>query len=434
MSETTRSDLKKQHTASQEIQARLGASRVRQGEIAKRCADLSWVKEKLPAYRRLRMTLEQNDAALASRREAINDYEAALEESRQALTVRQVRLQEIEKAITDRLNRGQDLAALLTRLDRAKARQRDIERLAAQEQECHLQAEDLARQLSMARDELSMAHSRVAELQATYDTEAANHDVLSSLLARLAEMVHSAECPLCGTAFATVKEAEDTIRGHLSFVPDQLTGLARRLSETKKDAEATQTCADGLATKTHVLERQALRVRSEMAEATKVVQEFLADCRALTLPVSEGDVASWGNLLVQACKDCEVTSLRSEATSFAEEIKSYSVRVAEQQGVVDAYQKELVRHGKQRDRLAAETQEFEADLARRGIDPKSLPENGQQDAELDQTQSELVALQQLIAKDDAEPDGQRVVDCEPVRHLETGRRRDRQYGGSATAV
>lgn len=402
VSEKTRPNLQKQETARQERLARLQANRTKQSEAAKRYADLTWLKEKVPAYRLLRETLKRSEDSLASQREELQKSDAVLEEQQESLTVKQIRLQEIEKAILLKMNRGQALAALLTRLDHAQAKRQDAERFADRERELDSRISELTRQANTAREEVNSARSRMAELQRAYDSEAARHDVLSSFLAKLAEMVHSAECPLCGRGFATAQEAKDSIREHLSAIPVQLKDLARRVDEVKKDIETKQAHADSVAAGIRALEAETEKVRSGKAEATKGVRAFLADCGALAITVSEDDASSWGNALGQASNECDVGSLRSEAASLRDAIKSLTSRVAEQRNVTGAIRQRLLHEEKQRDRLMTEAQGLEADLVRRGIDPGSIPVRDRLHAELSKEEEEARESAELVGQGEVE--------------------------------
>ncbi len=404
ISENTNSEIQEQEAAIQEIQTRLDVSRTEQTKAAKRCADATWLRDKLPAYRVLQQSIKRSENVRAEQREAFQEAEAVHEGLQKALAAKQVRLEEIKAKVAVQVDREQAIAGILTRLENAKDCQQSAERLATLEKKSHLLLEDLTRQASTVRDELNTAQSRLAELQRAYDSEAARHDLLSSFQARLAEMVHSSECPLCGTAFATIKKAEDTIREHLSAVPSQLSDLAHQLNVVKTDLETKQARADSLAAKIQILETETQQVCSNRAKATQIVNGFLADCNVLGIPILEHDVSSWGNSLGQALKDNDVSSLRSEATSLGGETQALNTRIEEQRSKNDEARQEIAQQTKLRNRLVAEAQGIEVDLARREIDPGALPTNDDLDIRVHQQQNEARRLDQLVAKEEAELD------------------------------
>ncbi len=402
VSEKIRPDLQKQETACQEIQARLTVNRPKQAEVARRCAELIWLKENLPPYHLLRETLKRSEDSLANQREELHKSEAVVGEREKSVKAKQVRLQEIEKTVAVKLNKGQAIAGLLARLDHTQATWQQIEQLARSKKELDSRIGEVARQVSTSRDEANSARSRMAELQKAYDSEAALHDVLSSFLAKLAEMVKSAECPLCGRGFTTAEAAKDGIREHLSAIPVQLKESARRVDEVKEDIEAKQTNVESLTAGMRTLEAEAERTRSGRAAAMKAVQSFLADCRELAITVSVDDTSSWGNALGQASKDCDVSSLRSEEATLRQALKSLSAGIVEQTNVAGAIRQKLLQKKKERDRLIAEAQGVEADLVRREIDPASVPASDRLDADLSRAQKEARESAELVDNGEAE--------------------------------
>ena len=401
-SEKIRPDLQKQDMTRQEIQARLGGNRTEQAVAAKRCAELTWLNEKISPYGLLRERLKCSEDSLASQREELQRSEAFVAELEKTLNAKQVSLQEIEKTVAGRVNREQAIVALLTRLDHAQTRRQEAERLANRERELDLRTGELTRQASTARDEVNSARSRMAELQRAYNSEAARHDVLNSFLAKLTEMVRSSECPLCGTGFPTPEDAREVIREQLSAVPIQLRKLAHDVDELKKDIEADQAQVDSTVAKLRAFEVERNEVRSRKREATKEVREFLVDCGALDLTISEDDASSWGNTLGQASKECDVGALRSEATVLKEQGELQTSQVAERQEVVGQIREKLLHEQEQRARLMADAQTLEAEFVQRGVNLESMPASDGVEAELSKAQKEARESAELVDNEEAE--------------------------------
>ena len=402
ISEKARVELQKQEKTHQDIQSRFQVLRMKQSEAARSYADLTWLKENLPVYRQGQKTLRRMEDSLTEQQKEIQKSETTLEEQQKLLGVKRARLQEVEQAITTKTSREQTLVALMKQLPNVRARRQEAEQLGNKERQSDSRIGELKRQESSVRDEVNAARARLDDLQRAYKSEAARHDELSSFLAKLGEMVHSAECPLCGRGFATAEEAKDSIQKHLSAVPLQLKDLAHHLDEAKKDAETKQAQVNSLVAGIRTLETEIDQVRSAKAMATKAVQDFLAECAALAIVVSAEDPVSWQSVLEQARKDCKVTPLRSEATKLRDAISELASHLVKQQNVVDGLRRKLGHSEKERTELISTIQGLEAEMVQRCFKPSSLREGDRLAAELSKTQDETRKYSELVAKRETE--------------------------------
>ena len=402
ISEKACADLQKQEKAHQDIQTRLQVLRMKHSKAVRRYADLTWLKENLATYRQSRETLRRTEDFLTSQREQLQRSEAVLEEQQKSLSVKRAHLQQNEQAIATKTKREQALAALMQRLPNVQAGRQEATRSGNKERQLDSRIVELKRQASSVRGEMNAARARFDELQRTYNAEAARHDVLSSFLVKLAELVNSAKCPLCGRIFATVEQAKDIIREHLSAIPTQLKDLAHRLDEAKKEADAKQAQADSIAAETHALGVEIEQVRSAKSDATRVVQDFLAECAALGIAISADDPASWQNLLEQVLRESEVASLHSEAAGFRDAINELASRFVKQQNAVNEFRRKVVQEEEQRTRLITVVQGFETGMVQRGFDSASLPEGDRLVAEVSKAQDEAREYREVVAKKEAE--------------------------------
>ena len=402
VSEKKRAALQGKEKARQEAQTRLQDFRTKQAEAARHHADLTWLKENLPAYRQGRETLRRTEDALTGLREGLQKSQPALEEQHKSLGVKRARLQDIEQAIASKMSRQKALVAITRRLPDIQARWQEVEQLANIEKQRGTQIGELKRKTNSARGEVNVARARLAEMERAYNSEAARHDLLSSFLAKLEEMVHSAECPLCGRGFATEEEAKGRIREHLAAVPAQLRALARGLDEAKKDVETKQAQADSIAAGIRALDAESEELRSKKSLATKTVQDFLGDCAALAVTVSVADPASWTNALEQASNECSVAALHSEAASLRDEIRSLATRVVDQQNAVDALRRKLAQCEAQHTQVATILHGLEAGMAECAAKPGSLPEDEPLAAEVSKAQGEAKKRTEAVAKAEVE--------------------------------
>lgn len=401
-SEKTHADLREREKARQDIQSRLQVLRTMQSEAARRSGDLAWLKKTLPAYRRDREALQRTENSLTGQRETLQRAEAALEGQQKSVNVNQARLPEIEQAITTNKNKEQALAALLRRLPHVQAERREAEQLGNREKQLASRIRELTQHASLARDAVNDTRVRLDELQRAYNSEAPRHDVLGSFLARLAELVHSAECPLCGRGFATAEEAKESIRDHLSAVPLQLRDLAGRLGEAKREAQTKQAQVDSIAADIRAQEAESETVRSGRGVATQAMQGFLSQCAALSVPVSGEDAVSWQNALEEARKKCAVAPLNLEAARLRDAINVAASDVAEKRNVIDGLQRKLVQDERERTRLVIAAQGPEADMVERGFEPGSLPKDDELAAQLSKAQGEARERAASIVEREAE--------------------------------
>lgn len=345
-SEKERNDLQNEEKARQDVQTRLQILKTTQSKAARHYVDLTWLKENLPAYRQGCETLRRTEDSLTSQREEIQRVEAALDEQKKSLSAKRSLLQDIEQKIVARANRDQALSTLLKQLPQVQGRWQDLKELGVKEKRHESRIVELKRQASSARNEVNAAQAYLDELQRAYNSEASRYDVLSSFLAKLAELVQSAECPLCGRGFHSNEEAKNVIREHLSAVPLRLKDLAHQIDDTKKDIETKQAHFNSVTVGIQNLEAELKDVRSIKTVATKAVQEFLAECAGLSIVVYVEDTVSWQRTIEEARKECEVASLDLEAASLRDSITSLSSRVTEQQSVINGLRQKAIQDEK----------------------------------------------------------------------------------------
>lgn len=402
VAEKAHADLQKQDKAHQDIRTSLEVLKTKQSWAAKRYADLTWLKENLPAYRQGQKTLRGIEQSLANQRKELQRLEAALEGQQKFLNAQRAQLQDIEQTIATKTNKAHALVALLKQLPYVQTRRQEAEQLGERERRLDSRISELKREMTSAREEVNVARVHLDELRGAYNAEAARHDVLSSFLARLGELVHSPECPLCGRDFASAEEARDSIREHLSVVPIQLRDLARRLDEAKKAAETKRAQADSIAARIRAIEATLEEVSSTKVGATKAVQGFLAECTALAVTVSVDDTVSWQNTLEEARRKCETALLDSQAISLRKEIKSLDAQVMKQQDVFDGLRRKFGQDEKQRMRLITDLRELEAGMVEHGFKPDSLLESDRLAAELSRVQDEAREYAESVAKREAQ--------------------------------
>ena len=299
-------------------------------------------------------------------------------------------------------SREQTLVTLLRRLPQVEAKQQEVERLTHREKQIESQIPKLKRQVSLAYGEVDEIRAHIDALQRTYDSEAARHDVLSSFLARLAELVNSTECPLCGRRFESTEEAKANIEKHLSAVPFLLRELAGRLDKAKKHANAKGTQAGLLRGRMLTLKAELKQGFSNKDAAAKGVQAFLAECAALAVTVSIDSVITWQKTLEQAVKECEIAPLRSEASSLKDEINTLVSLVVNQQSMVDELRQRLTQNEREHSQLINAVQGLEADALKRGFEPSSLPQEDTLLTELLKAQGEAKECSELVAQRERE--------------------------------
>ena len=401
-SEEAQGGLAKQEKSRQDIQASLQVLKTKQAEVTGRYADLTWLKENQSAFHQSRETLRLIEDSLPRQHEEIQRVETDFEDQQNSLSGERARLQEIEQTLAAKTNREQALITLLKRLPYIQNKQQEAEELSDKERQFDAQMEELKRRASLAREEVNAAQAGVEDLQRGYNSESAHHDVLTSFLAKISELVHSAECPLCGRGFATTEEAKKTIQGHLAAVPLQMKNLARLLDEAKKNAEAKQAQVDSIAAEIRALGNQLEEVRSSRTVALKEVHDFVGQCASVSIIVPVADTVSWQKTLEEAAKECEVATLGSEAASLRNAINSSAPLVAGQQGAIDGLRRKITQDENQRLRLATEITKVEKEMVQRGFEPGSLPQDDQLAAGVTKAQDEARGYGKLVAEKEGE--------------------------------
>lgn len=400
--EKAKSELRKHENSRQTIQTNLQVHRTNRSGATKRYTDLSWLKENLPTHRQNWEILQQTKESLKGLRENIQKSVLTLEKQQKSLSVKRTRLQEIQHIIAAKMKRGQAIATILKRLPNVKAKRQETEQLSRSEKQIVSQIVEQKRQAGSFRDELNATQMRIDGLQRAYNSEAARHDVLSSFLAKLEELVRSAECPLCGRDFTTLDQAKENIREHISVVPIQLRDLERRINEAKKDAEAKQSHVDTINAGIRTLEIKLDEIRLNMALGTKIVEDFFKECTDLSIDISLKDTVSWQDVLEKSSKECDVASLVRESDCFRESIESFASCLVNQQKAVDDLRQKLIHKEKEHTRLFSMIQELNAKMVQLGFDPASLPESDHLIANLSATQDEAKKYVELIAKEEIE--------------------------------
>jgi exonuclease SbcC len=402
VSEKARADLQNQEKVRQDIQNRLLSLRKKQSEATRSYTGLAWLKENVAAYRQSRETLRRVEDSLTGQREELHQSEVALEEQQKSLTIKWARLQEIEQRMAAKTNREQTLVTLLRRLPQVEAKRQEVEQLTNRERQIESQIAELKRQVSLAYGEVNEIRAHIDALQRTYNSEAARHDVLSSFLARLGELVNSTECPLCGRRFESTEEAKANIQKQLSAVPLLLRDLARRLDEAKKDANVKGTQGGSITARIRTLQTEFEQVLSNKASAAKGVQGFLAECSALAVTVPIDSAVTWQKALEQAVKECEVAPLHSEASSLRDEINALVSRVVNQESMVDELRQRLTQNEREHSQLVIAVQRLEADAMQRGFEPSSLPQEDSVLTELLKAQGEAKECSESVAQREME--------------------------------
>ena len=398
----TDSDLRKQEEALHSLRAGLGIIKARQSEAARRYTDLAWLGENLPSYARAKSTLQQVEDALAGQRKELRRLEDALEENQRVLESKRGLLKEVEQAVDVKTNRRQAIISLVDRLPAVLTRRHEAEQLNKKASALGLQAGALKGDLGRSQDEVNTARVKMAEAQRGYDAEAVRHDLLSSFLARIAELVCLPECPLCGRSFTSAAEARASIQEHLSRLAPELRTLARHLDEAKKNVDAKQAQISSVAERLRALEIERQQVGSDELAATQAMQSFFAECAALSIQVSADNPVVMQNALEQALKECETTALQSEVHSLRGAIDTLVSGVQQQQKVADGLRGKLAKHEKDRAQQASVIQGLEADMVQRGFEPRSLPEGDRVALHLADALGAAKELGESVTKKEAE--------------------------------
>jgi exonuclease SbcC len=247
-----------------------------------------------------------------------------------------------------------------------------------------------------AREDLSQELERLREMKEVYEGEAARHDVLVGALARLAELVSHAECPLCGREFRSADQAKQVITEHIQALPALLKNAARRLEETKGKVRIAQARLEGMTKQLRDLKSGFEQSRSTKEAAVMVVQKFVEQCSALGVMIDQKDTPSWHQMLQRSADECGVDSLRAEVATLRERVAKLSRDAEVQQGKTDELRDLIGQLEKEGTRLTREREECAAEMRQRGFDPTSLPDDEHVTAELLRSETDLAQREAAV--------------------------------------
>lgn len=370
-------------------------------EVTRRYRNLTWIRDNLQPYIKAKKALQNMDIILSSQQIKIETLKNDLDEKQKVLTQKQDRLKELNHLIAVKTNRENALVSLLERLPSVSASLQEQEKIIKEERAIASQMTITKQELSYIQEEVNAAQTRLIEMQADYDTEAARHDVLNSFMARITELIKAAECPLCGLRFNSVEDARTRIHEHLSFIPPVLKNLASQLDEMKKDLNSKRAHAKQITEKIHSLKAESNQMRSKKAAIDQSIQSFLSDCADSNVQVSTNVPTTWRQALEQSIKKYEITDLRAEIASLKDDIDNLNSVVQKHQNLVDGLLGERNQREKERSQTFSIIRDLETNMVQRGFEPNYLPESDRLVVELNQAQNEVKELDVLAVKEES---------------------------------
>lgn len=412
ITEKTHIELQDKEKLYQSAQTHLDFLKMKQSEAKRKYSVSSWLKQNLPEYKNASESLRKTEEAILNLREQIQRRRDILQKQQKTLADKLLQMQKLEQETTATINRERAVTALVERLPNVLINWQTVEQIGIRENQLNAQIGELSRKLTSVQKELHELQAYENELQRIYNVEAAQHDVLSSFLTKLSAFINEPECPLCGRNFQTIEEAKDIIRGHLSGLPLKLKELAFQLDNARKRTESGHRQADSITAGIQEIKTTLETARSEQSDARKIVHNFISECAGLGISISTRDTHSWLRILEEAKSKYQADNLKTKIIGLTNETMLLDSDCAKEQNAINGLEQESQQYERERTKLHSTTREIEADMAERGLDQNSLPNENRisanlsqaqdemkdYDESLDKTQNELKAVQSLITE------------------------------------
>jgi DNA repair exonuclease SbcCD ATPase subunit len=372
-----------------DAKTKLRATRSKQTLAARRHTDLVWLSENLPILRDKQEALRAAQESLVDKRLELRKAEQALEAEQRKVDRKRSQAKEAEETTIAFSARAQAIEEILARLPEAKKALTSLRRFRTTKKLHDEEIKDLKRGKKEAQLEAKRLENLSEELQRTYDAEAAQGDVLNAFLAKLGELVRTAECPLCGRRFSSKAAAREGIKRHLSKVSTRLKDLARQLKSNKTSLERNKATVISTSGKIGTVMSALEEVQSNIETVTKTVQDFLTSSTALGIRLSTGKAAMWHAVLSGARKETKATSGGSDAAMLRRSLRITFERVARKEKSCDVIRRRLGSIEKQRKDLVTTIRAITTETTQRNLGADTFTEDGQLADAISQAQSEV---------------------------------------------
>ena len=363
-------------------------------EAAGHAASVRWMMENAPTHRQLRSGLMRADKGLPRQKKALQERGRELSKAREDLAAAQAQHRKSHEAVEARRERIRALGALQSSMQGVLVIQREIASIGEQVTGIDAKLEKAAQRSVAITAEVSAAKEQLTREEATRKAEAERHGRIQAALATLGEMVQTAQCPLCGRGFASRQQAFDSIREHLSTVPEGLTRAARKVEELRAHLTALEARAQQAAADMEALTagRQDLVERGE--DARQSVGKFRSSLVGMGVAPLSPEPAQWLSAIEQALsKEAEAEAVLLEAGLEAR-VKALSATVEELTRKVEEARGALRTIDTDRSSTLSQLETLEREITKRGFDATALPDDAGLAAQHEQACARIRRLDQ----------------------------------------
>ncbi len=167
------------------------------------------------------------------------------------------------------------IAQKLPDMKRLQGEMRDSARTA---EVCAKEIEDARRALVQRQAAAQEESQVVAKLQREYHRISQTHDSRASLIAQIAQLLDSPQCPLCGHAHGSVQDLRERVDEQLKRTPNALVQMASRLEQEEQRLRASNAACQQFQTEIEKGEKSLNVVRERATVIHGQVSAFLAEC------------------------------------------------------------------------------------------------------------------------------------------------------------
>jgi len=366
------------------------------------CSRLVWLDAKQKERQELGLKAAQLEGELQALREEAQRRQDWISHNEEALAANKQRLAWLRQE-EGRLNATQAVAkALCTRLQQVEVQAAEISTLLGREQSL---SENLNRLESAARawvEKAEAADVEVAQLGAREASLERMHGQQKAAMSRLAEMVKSPACPLCGTQFHSVKALADAVHRQLEAVPSELTQIQGAKQAAMRKAEDVKNNRTLLEGQCESMRREKFSLAQRRNDLQRYVTGFLAECASAGIVLPEDQRPSWRNNLEAFCVSNDPCRTSTEIASCTASLADLERLSAEGESDFRRLCGQLRTLESQLAGVRFDTQRIDQEIEARGLDASICDTPGKLQEGMAEAQNSVNSAEKALADADLE--------------------------------
>jgi DNA repair exonuclease SbcCD ATPase subunit len=364
---TINAELEKGSENLKQIINKLQLQQIKHSQLIKHFKDLSWLKGNIEGYINNKMKLVKLEEIIISNQSLVKKTEKSINELQQLLNAKKSCFVNSQKLFDEKINKEKNILFLKERFPLIDKRFSEIENI----KEKNKQIDKIIGQMRQENEELitklENAQTQYTEINNAYNRESVRYDELNSFKAKLAELINSDECPLCGRIFKSIDEAKSVIQKHLSNIPEKLKKLTKDINQADKNIVTFKSQRTNISRMIKESETELSKNQSTISDCKKDIFEYISDCNRAGIMVAEDNRDSWKNILEQNLRKNERVSLQLEINDLKESTNILTTDLNKKISQNNESSQQLKLYSMQKESLKGEIQEFEAVAIEKGF-------------------------------------------------------------------